>query len=211
MNPQERRFSAARRTQVRSVLVNEISRAQCRPRRHRKPLVLVSAGALVFAATGSAYYIASKPVEDKAMIRCYYNADLTASRFVPGKEGDAEDPGYQLYPYMGAGIEPKPGESDQVKDAVALCADSWDSGMMNPEGITDHLVPEGFPQPPPGLNSGKIYRDEYGQLYTPPEESGLGPGHYVPELTACVVDDEVAIIPGDKSVCARLQIPALEN
>ncbi|MFL4474751.1 hypothetical protein ACIPVK_12195 [Paeniglutamicibacter sp. MACA_103] len=209
MNPEEPRFSAARRTQVRSALVNEISQAQGKPRRHRKPLVLATAGALVFAATGSAYYIATKPVEDKREIRCYYNADLKASQFVISE--DEGDPGYQLGPFMGTGVEPKPGESDQVEGGVALCSTYWNLGMMNPEGITDHLVPDDYPQPPPGKNSGKIHLDEYGQIYSPPEESGLGPGHYVPELTSCVVENTVAVIPGDKNVCARLQIPSLGN
>jgi hypothetical protein len=209
MNHEEPRFSAARRTQVRSALVNEISRAHGRPQRHRKPLILATAGALVFAATGSAYYIATKPVEDKREIHCYYNADLNTTREVPGKaEGD---PGYQLGPFMATGYEVKPGESDQVEDGVALCSSYWDMGMMNPEGITDHLVPDDYRQPPPGKNSGKIHLDEYGQIYSPPEESGLGPGHYVPELTSCVVENTVAVIPGDKNVCARLQIPSLGN
>ncbi|MDO2934137.1 hypothetical protein Q2T94_07485 [Paeniglutamicibacter sulfureus] len=209
MNPEEPRFSAARRTQVRSVLVNEISQAQGRPRRHRKPLILASAGALVFAATGSAYYIATKPVEDKREIRCYYNADLKASQFVISE--DEGDPGYQLGPYMGAGYEAKPGESDQVEDGVALCSKYWDMGMMNPEGITSHLVPKDFKQPAPAQPENAISKDENGQIYTPANESGLGPGHYVPELASCVVENAVAVIPGDKNVCARLQIPSLEN
>lgn len=196
MNPEEPRFSAARRAQVRSALVNEISRTQRTPRRRRTPLILTSAGALVFAATGSAYYIAAQPVEDKGMIRCYYNADLTASQFVISD--DEGDPGYQLGPYQGAGVEPRPGDSDQVQDAIGLCTWYWDIGMMNPLGITDHLIPEDFKDPYPG--------QPYDGVNT-----GLGPGHYVPELTACVVEDEVAIIPGDKNVCARLQIPSLSN
>lgn len=209
MNSKEPHFSAERRAQIRSTLVNEMSHSQLKTRRHRKPLILVSAGALVIAATGSAYYIATKPVEDKRMIRCYYNADLKASQFVISD--DEGGPGYQLGPYQGAGIEPRADESDQVQDAIGLCTWYWDIGMMNPEGITEHLVPTDYPQPAPGKNSGKTYRDENGQIYTPSEESGLGPGHYVPELTACVVDDEVAIIPGDKNVCVRLQIPSLIN
>lgn len=196
MNPEEPRFSAERRAQVRSALVTEISQAHGRPGRHRKPLILATAGILVFAATGSAYYIATKPVEDKRLIRCYYNADLTASRFVISE--DEGDPGYELGPYQGAGIEPKAGESDQVNDAIGLCTWYWDVGMMNPLGITSHLVPEGFKDPYPGRPYDGV-------------NTGLGPGHYVPELTACVVENTVAIIPGDKNVCARLQKPSLEN
>lgn len=196
MNPEEPRFSAARRAQLRSVLVNEISQAQQKPRRHRKPIILASAGALVFAATGSAYYIATQPVDDKRMIRCYYNEDLTASRFV--NSDDENDPGYRLGPYQGAGIEPRPDESDQVQDAIGLCTRYWDLGMMNPLGITDHLIPGDFSDPYPGRPYDGV-------------NTGLGPGHYVPELTACVVEDEVAIIPGDKNACARLQIPSLAN
>lgn len=200
MNPGAPHFSEERRAQTRATLLAEIANEQAQAKapakRHRKALILASAGALVFAATGSAYYIATQPVEDKRMIRCYYNADLTTSRFVISD--DEGDPGYQLGPYQGAGIEPKPGESDQVQDAIGLCTWYWDGGMMNPLGLTDHLIPEGFKDPYPGRPYDGV-------------NTGLGPGHYVPELTACVVDDEVAIIPGDKNVCARLQIPALAD
>ena len=46
-------------------------------------------------------------------------------------------------------------------------------------------------------------------LYPGPDNLALG--HYVPFLTACVVDNTVAVIPGPAEVCARLGIPALEK
>ncbi|GAA5226774.1 hypothetical protein [Paeniglutamicibacter antarcticus] len=205
----EPRFSAARRAQTRFALVDEISSAQTTKPKHRKPIVLSAAGALVFAVTGSAYYIASKPVEDKREIHCYYNADLKASQNVPGKAQG--DPGYLLGPFMATGYEVKPGESDQVDDAIALCGQYWDMGMMDPEGITSHLVPEGFTQPLPAQPGSGTHTDENGQPFTPAEETGIGPGHYVPELNSCVVDDTVAVIPGDENVCAKLQIPSLQK
>lgn len=39
----------------------------------------------------------------------------------------------------------------------------------------------------------------------------VGPGHFVPELTACVVDDAVAVIPGPAQVCNQLGIPAFNT
>jgi len=209
MKNEQPRFSADRRAQTRFALLNEISTAPKKTPRYRSPLVLSIAGAVILVGTGSTYYIATQAVEDTSVLHCYYHADLKASQFV--KSADEEDPGYTVGPYVETGRETLPGQSDQIEDAIAFCADLWDLGMMNPEGVTDDLIPENFEGPVKKEPTGTIYRDENGIPYTPPEESGIGPGHYVPELTACVVDDTVAVIPGDENVCARLGIPSLEK
>ncbi len=44
-----------------------------------------------------------------------------------------------------------------------------------------------------------------------PEPGNQASGHYVPFLTACVVDNTVAVIPGPAEVCAKLGIPTLDE
>ena len=46
-------------------------------------------------------------------------------------------------------------------------------------------------------------------LYPGPDNLALG--HYVPFLTACVVDNTVAVIPGGPEICAKLGIPTLDE
>lgn len=41
----------------------------------------------------------------------------------------------------------------QIADPINLCIRSWDTGTMNPGGITNDLIPVGFVDPPTGLRT----------------------------------------------------------
>lgn len=95
----------------------------------------------------------------------------------------------------------------QVADPINQCSRAWDMGVMNRGGITNDLIPEGYLPPTTGAHApdGKV-TDQLGGPIDPDAT-----GHYIPPLTACVVDTTVAVIPGAPETCARLGIPALES
>lgn len=91
-------------------------------------------------------------------------------------------------PYLLTGIEDVPGtDSRQSPDPVSLCARLWDRNSMNPGGITNDLIPAGFQQL--AGNNGN--------------NRNIQPGHYMPELSACLFQNSVAVIPG-AGACSRL-------
>jgi hypothetical protein len=54
------------------------------------------------------------------------------------------------------------------------------------------------------------FRDQNGKpLFLDPAIKASG--NYIPFLTACVVDNTVAVIPGPAEVCAQLGIPSLDE
>ncbi|WP_156144201.1 hypothetical protein [Sinomonas humi] len=108
--------------------------------------------------TAAGIYTALAPVNDKRDIRCYFHADLTTVHHLkPPQEG-------AMPPYVTAGIfdtdgsnatkDPKTGHlvtgMKQVSDPVNLCSRIWSEGMMNPDGITNDLIPADFVAPAPG-------------------------------------------------------------
>jgi hypothetical protein len=103
----------------------------------------------------------------------------------------------------------------QVVDPINLCSRSWDLGIMNLARINDDVIPDDFVSPPPGIPAERSVtqgapKDQNGKpLWPDPAIQGFG--NYIPFLTACVVDDTVAVIPGPAEVCAQLGIPALEK
>jgi len=158
------------------------------------------------------------PVDDKRDIRCYYRADLATTYPVVAA------PGVTRPPFITAGIfapgfdarnNPNPDDKNagmlQVSAPLKMCAGLWDTGMSNPDGITDDLIPAGFvsPVPAPPTWNGKD-RDQNGNPITPGPNLH-SPGHYIPPLAECVVENTVAVIPGPAQVCAHLGIPALEK
>ena len=164
--------------------------------------------------TGSTFEV----VKDKRDIRCYFLADLTTEHPVK------EDPAVKMPPYITTGImevgfdaknNPNPQDKNagmlQINDPVKSCAALWDTGDMNPNGITDNLIPQEFVAPKPVMvpsdprdhgPDGKPFPD---QLVT------NVPGHYIPSLAECVVDNVVAVIPGSGDVCAQLGLPVLQR
>lgn len=113
-------------------------------------------------------------VNDKRDIRCYYRADLTTTYPVKA------DPKVIMPPYLGTGIvmagfdaknNPNPGDPNegmqQITDPIDQCGRLWDMGSMNPQGITDDLIPAGFVVTAPTADPGKsrangIPSDKYG-------------------------------------------------
>ncbi|CAM3319946.1 hypothetical protein PSET11_02074 [Arthrobacter ulcerisalmonis] len=205
---------------VRALLLQEARREPKRVPWWRKPAALTFAGVVVAGTTAAGIYVAMAPVEDKRDIRCYYQADLTATYPVETSPGDTKPP-YITTGIMEVGFDasnnPTPEDPNagmmQVSDPITSCANLWDTNAMNPNGITDNLIPDGFITPAP-----KQAPEEWNGLDTDangnPMLSGgtlVTSGHYVPELTACVVDNTVAVIPGPAEVCAKLGIPTLEK
>lgn len=208
---------------VGNLLVQE---ARGTPKRARKwlalPVVIAVAGTAVAGTTAAGIYTAIAPVNDKRDIRCYYRADLTTTYPVKA------DPKVIMPPYITTGImvagfdaknNPKPGDPNagmqQITDPILQCSRSWDLGLMNPQGITDDLIPPGFVRTAPTADPSKTNpdgtaNDKYGNPLGPAGPNKLI-GHYVPQLTACVVDNSVAVIPGGPEICAHLGIPALEQ
>lgn len=149
---------------------------------------------------------------NKEVIRCYFKAALTTSYKVPTYPGTAILP-----PYLSASTVPG-SETAFFKDPAETCAQSWDAGEMNPNGINDDLIPKNFASPVatyPSISAGA--RDANGNLLPPSTGNIYGQprgiyvviGNYIPPLMVCVVDGTVAVIPGSGDVCAALGIPAL--
>lgn len=164
--------------------------------------------------TGSTFEV----VKDKRDIRCYFLADLITEHPVK------EDPAVKMPPYITTGImevgfdarnNPHPEDQNagmaQVNEPVKACAAIWDTGDMNPNGITDGLIPEGFVPPNPVMvesdpgDKGPDGKPFPAQLVT------NVPGHYIPSLAECVIDNTVAVIPGGGDVCAQLGLPVLQR
>lgn len=222
MNLSDVRYPADTKTAVRNLLVQEARREPTPTPWWRKPAMLTFAGLALAGTTAAGVYVALAPVEDKRDIRCYFHADLTRTYPV------AEAPGVTRPPYITTGIfitgfdsNNNPNANDknagmqQVADPINQCSKWWDMGEMNPGGITDDLLPDGFVSPPHGPRGDRVVpesanKDQNGKpLYPGPDNLALG--HYVPFLTECVVDNTVAVIPGPGEVCAQLGIPALEK
>ena len=162
------------------------------------------------------------PVNDKRDIRCYYRADLTTTYL-------KADPKVIMPPYLSTGImmagfdaknNPNPGDPNagmqQITDPINQCGGLWDMGSMNPQGITDDLIPAGFVRTTPTADPGKSSAngrpsDKYGNPLGGAAGTNKLIGQYVPQLTACVVDNSVAVIPGGPEICAHLGIPSLEQ
>jgi hypothetical protein len=221
MNLSEVTYPKDTKNRVQNLLVQEARRQPKLIPRWRKPAMLTFAGLALAGTTAAGIYTALAPVDDKRDIRCYYHADLT-TRLPIGSSGETRPP------YITTGVfitgfdtknNPNPDDKNavmkQVNDPINQCSKAWDIGGMNPGGLTDDLIPEGFVSPPPGPRGDRPLRegadkDQNGNpLFDGPVSMALG--NYVPFLTACVVDNTVAVIPGPAEVCAQLGIPALES
>ncbi|MBT2535032.1 hypothetical protein [Arthrobacter sp. ISL-69] len=222
MNLSEVTYPRDTKNRVQNLLVQEASRQPKLIPRWRKPAMLTFAGLALAGTTAGGVYVALAPVDDKRDIRCYYHADLTTRMPVIGSPGETRPPYITTGTFIaGFDTENNPNPDDknagmqQVNDPINQCSRAWDIGIMNQGGVTDDLIPEGFVSPPDGPRGDRPLRegadkDQNGN----PLSSGpvsIAIGHYVPFLTACVVDNTVAVIPGPAEVCARLGIPALEK
>lgn len=219
MNLSDVHYPAETKTAVRNLLVQEARRTPKPIPRWRKPAMLTFAGLALAGTTAAGVYVALAPVEDKRDIRCYYRADLERTYPAPNAPGITMPP-YLLTGVMAEGFDsnnnPTPDDPSsgmvQITDPIAVCSKLWDTNAMNPGGITSDLIPADFTAPPtpaaPTWNG--LDRDAQGNPLIP-EQSDLGPGHYIPHLTECVVENSVAVIPGPAEVCAQLGIPALEK
>lgn len=222
MNLSEVTYPKDTKNRVRNLLVQEARRKPKLIPRWRKPAMLTFAGLALAGTTAAGVYVALAPVDDKRDIRCYYHADLNTRPPVEGSPGQTKPP------YITTGIfitgfdaknNPTPADKNagmqQVNDPINQCSRVWDTGNMNPGGLTDDLIPEGFVSPPPGPRGDRPLREgaEKDQNGNPlwPGPVSMALGNYVPFLTACVVDNTVAVIPGPAEVCAQLGIPALDN
>jgi len=223
MNLSEVTYPKDTKNRVQNLLVQEVRRTPKLFPRWRTPAMLTFAGLALAGTTAAGVYVALAPVEDKRDIRCYFHADLT--RTYPVLEGN---PGVTTPAYITTGTfiagfdtknNPNPDDKNagmkQINDPINQCSKAWDLGSMNPGGITDDLIPDGFVDPPQGPPAGRIVPEgaDMDQNGNPlwPEPGNQAWGHYVPFLTECVVDNAVAVIPGGPEVCARLGIPALEK
>ncbi|WP_018763259.1 hypothetical protein [Arthrobacter sp. 135MFCol5.1] len=224
MNLPEIKYPKDTKDRVRNLLVQEARRT---PKRSRKwlalPVVIAVAGTALAGTTAAGVYTAIAPVNDKRDIRCYYRADLTTTYPVKA------DPKVIMPPYLSTGMmmagfdaknNPNPGDPNagmqQITDPINQCGRLWDMGSMNPQGITDDLIPHDFVKTKPTADPGKsnangMPSDKYGNPIGGPAGPNKLIGHYVPQLTACVVDNSVAVIPGGPEICAHLGIPSLEK
>lgn len=217
MNLSDIEYPTQTKQSVRNVLVREARKSAKPAKRWKTPLVVSVAGLALAGTTAAGIYVATQPVDDKRDIRCYYQADLTTEYPL------MEDPTVKMPPYITAGIidvgfdaknNPTPDDPNagmlQVNDPVKICADVWDRGDMNPNGITDNLIPPDFVLPTfiePPADPRDV--DQYGNPLLP--GGYASPGHYIPPLVECVIDNTVAVIPGPPETCAKLGIPALER
>jgi hypothetical protein len=96
-----------------------------------------------------------------------------------------------------------------ISDPAAACSDLWDRNFMNPGGITSDVIPADFITPPStaGGWDGRSTDAQGKSLIAGPSEHHAG--HYVPQLTECVVEDTVSVIPGSADICNKLGIATL--
>jgi hypothetical protein len=218
MNLSEVTYPKDTKNRVQNLLVQEAHRKAKPAPRWRKPAVLTFAGPALAGTTAAGVYIALAPVEDKRDIRCYYRADLTTRPPVVGVPGETKNP------YITTGIfitgfdaknNPNPDDKNagmqQVADPINQCSRVWDMGNIHQAGVNDDLIPEGFISPAPGaMPTVQGAKDQNGKpLFPDPAIKAFG--NYIPFLTACVVDNTVAVIPGPAEVCAQLGIPTLDE
>ncbi|MDQ0676879.1 hypothetical protein QFZ30_000261 [Arthrobacter pascens] len=168
--------------------------------RWRRPSSLIFAGLALAGVTAAAFFIISAFADDTRDVRCYYHADLTRTYPAPYA------PHVTLPPYILAG---EMDAGSNTTNPLSLCAHTWDQGIMNPGNITDDLIPSDFQEPtsPPSPREAQ----DVEELPPTAVPYDVGPGHFVPELTACVVDNAVAVIPGPAQVCNQLGIPAFNS
>ncbi|WP_104175697.1 hypothetical protein [Arthrobacter sp. Y81] len=218
MNLSEVTYPKDTKNRVQNLLVQEARRTPRLIPRWRKPAMLTFAGLALAGTTAAGVYVALAPVDDKRDIRCYYRADLTTRPPVVGVPGETKNP------YITTGIfitgfdtenNPNPEDKNagmkQVVDPINQCSRSWDMGNMHQTGVNDDLIPEGFVSPTPGaMPTVEGVKDQNGKPLFP-DPAIKASGNYIPFLTACVVDNTVAVIPGSAEVCAQLGIPALEK
>jgi hypothetical protein len=222
MNLSEVTYPKDTKIRVQNLLVQEARRTPRLIPRWRKPAMLTFAGLALAGTTAAGVYVALAPVDDKRDIRCYYHADITTRLPVTSTPGETRPPYITTGTFItGFDTKNNPNPDDknagmkQVADPINQCSRAWDIGTMNMGGITDDLIPDGFVDPPFGPPADHFVpegadKDQNGKpLY--PEPGNQASGHYVPFLTACVVDNTVAVIPGPAEVCAQLGIPALEK
>ena len=218
MNLSEVTYPKDTKNHVQNLLVQEARRKAKPAPRWRKPAVLTCAGLALASSTAAGVYVALAPVEDKREIRCYYRADLTTRPPVVGVPGETKNP------YISTGIfvtgydaksNPNPDDKNagmkQVADPINQCSRVWDMGEMHQTGVNDDLIPEGSVSATPGaMPTVEGARDQNGKpLFPDPAIKAFG--NYIPFLTACVVDNTVAVIPGPANICAQLRIPALDE
>ncbi|GAA5229566.1 hypothetical protein [Arthrobacter cryoconiti] len=218
MNLSDITYPSSTKQSVRNLIVQEARRSAKPAKRWKRPLVISVAGLALAGTTAAGIYVATKPVEDKRDIRCYFQADLNTQ--YPIKT----NPGEFMPPYITAGIfepgfdakkNPNPGDKNagmlQVSDPIKICAKMWDTGDMNPDGITNNLIPKGF-VPPQSVLVKSDPRDHGPDGKPFPDQMVYNvPGHYIPPLVECVVENTVAVIPGPPQTCAKLSIPTLEK
>lgn len=222
MNLSEVTYPRDTKNRVQNLLVQEARRTPKLSPRWRKPAILTFAGLALAGTTAAGVYVALAPVDDKRDIRCYYHADLTTRPPVVGVPGETKNPYITTGTFItGFDTKSNPNPDDknagmkQINDPINQCSKVWDLGEMNPGGLTDDLIPDGFVSPPPGPRGERPLRegadkDQNGNpLWPGPVSMALG--NYVPFLTECVVDNTVAVIPGPSEVCAQLGIPALDK
>ncbi|TVU63958.1 hypothetical protein FQP90_08165 [Paenarthrobacter nitroguajacolicus] len=219
MNLSDVRYPADTKQAVRNLLLQEARKEPKHVPWWRKPAALTFAGLALAGSTAAGVYVALAPVDDKREIRCYFRADLTTEHPIAGSPGDVWPP-YMTTGIMQSGFDAKnnPAPEDpnagmtQVTDPIASCAALWDTNAMNPDGITEDLIPKEFVRPievqAPQTWSGDLDAEGNPMI---PSGTLVTSGHYVPELTECVVENSVAVIPGPAEVCAKLGIPALEK
>jgi hypothetical protein len=218
MNLSQVTYPKDTKNRVQNLLVQEAGRQPKLIPRWRKPAMLTFAGLALAGTTAAGIYTALAPVEDKRDIRCYYRADLTTRPPVEGSPGQTKPP------YITTGIfitgfdaknNPNPNDKNagmqQITDPINQCSRVWDMGHLTLAGINDDFIPEGFISPAPGaMPAVEGVKDQNGKpLFPDPAIKAFG--NYIPFLTACVVDNTVAVIPGPAEVCAKLGIPALEK
>lgn len=168
------------------------------------------------AASHAAVTSTSGAVEDTRDIRCYFRADLERTYPAPNAPGITMPP-YTLTGIMASGFDgnhnPTPQDPKSgmlhVTDPIATCTDLWDRNFMNPGGITTDFIPADFTTPPGTLGgwNGKDRDAQGSPLISGPSEHHAG--HYVPQLTECVVEGTVSVIPGTADICSKLGIPSL--
>lgn len=168
------------------------------------------------AATHATATSTSVAVADTRDIRCYFRADLERTYPAPNAPGITMPP-FLLTGTMAAGFDSSHNPTPQdprsgmlhISDPAAACSDLWDKNSMNPGGITSDFIPADFVTPPStaGGWDGQSTDAQGKPLIAGPSENHSD--HYVPQLTECVVENTVSVIPGPADICSKLGIPSL--
>lgn len=169
-------FDETRGDAIRTALRAHIAESAKEPAKKRRRIItiVVPSVLLAIAVTGAALWLV-KPVTDQGAVHCFARAEIDWFGGYPGATVSMADPNAEQVP---------------VDDAIALCAQVWKDGLLDPDAA------DGTPRDYDG-------RPRYNEEHDSPVPT---------ELTVCVMrDGTAAVLPGPATICSRAGLASREE